>query len=156
MQLELDSAKAIHSQQLRHKDEKIEDMGRNHLMEVCVGIGAVPSVWPVGWGGGGSGGAEGKTKVYFSCTCCFKTSPEDVFWVWVCGCLGLGGQISPPPPLWLLEAPVRKMIPQRHTPSALKSVLEAANPRMDSEGASGCPWSAARATARLRDGRPPE
>ena len=26
---------------------------------------------------------------------------------------------------------------------------------MDSEGASGCTWSTARATARLRDGRPP-
>ena len=34
-----------------------------------------------------------------------------------------------------------------HTPSALKSVLESANPRMDSEDASGCPWSTARATA---------
>ena len=32
-------------------------------------------------------------------------------------------------------------------PPALKSVLESANPRMDSEGASGCPWSTARATA---------
>ena len=41
-------------------------------------------------------------------------------------------------------------------PSAHKSVLESANPRMDSECASGCPWSRARATARLRDGRPPE
>ena len=69
----------------------------------------------------------------------------------------------PPPPrkkgknhLWLLEGPVRKMIPQMHTPSAHKSVLESANPRTDSEGASGCTWSTARATARLRDGRPPE
>ena len=26
-------------------------------------------------------------------------------------------------------------------PSALKLALESANPRMDSEGASGCPWS---------------
>ena len=34
--------------------------------------------------------------------------------------------------------------------------LESANPRMDSECASGCTWSTARATARLRDGRPPE
>ena len=32
-------------------------------------------------------------------------------------------------------------------PSALKSVLESANPRMDSECASGCTWSTARATA---------
>ena len=32
-------------------------------------------------------------------------------------------------------------------PGALKSVLESANPRMDSEGASGCTWSTARATA---------
>ena len=44
--------------------------------------------------------------------------------------------------LWLLEAPVRNMILQMH-----KSVLESANPRMDSECASGCPWSTARATA---------
>ena len=41
-------------------------------------------------------------------------------------------------------------------PNALKSVLESANPRMDSDCASGCPWSTARATARLWDGRPPE
>ena len=40
--------------------------------------------------------------------------------------------------------------------SAHKSVLASANPRMDSGCASGCPWSTARATARLRDGRPPE
>ena len=46
------------------------------------------------------------------------------------------------------------MILQMHT-SALKSVQESANPRMDSECASGCTWSTARATARLRDGRPP-
>ena len=44
-------------------------------------------------------------------------------------------------------------IPDSHTPppcahtSAHKSVLESANPRMDSEGASGCTWSTARATA---------
>ena len=36
--------------------------------------------------------------------------------------------------------------PNTH-PSARKSVLESANPRMDSEGASGCAWSTARATA---------
>ena len=56
--------------------------------------------------------------------------------------------------LWLFEAPV--MILQTHTHGAHKSVPESANPRLDSEGASGCPWSTARATARLRDGRPPE
>ena len=49
--------------------------------------------------------------------------------------------------LWLLEAPVRNIIPRMHTPSALKSVLESANPRTDSGCASGCPWSTARATA---------
>ena len=32
-------------------------------------------------------------------------------------------------------------------PTALKSVVESANPRMDSECASGCTWSTARATA---------
>ena len=47
-------------------------------------------------------------------------------------------QRPPPPP--------RTMILQMHTP-ALKSVLESANPRMDSGCASGCPWSTARATA---------
>ena len=36
---------------------------------------------------------------------------------------------------------------QMHTPSAHKSVLESATPRMDSECACGCPWSTARATA---------
>ena len=35
--------------------------------------------------------------------------------------------------------------------SAHKSVLESAKPRMDSEGASGCTWSTAWATARLHD-----
>ena len=40
------------------------------------------------------------------------------------------GRSAPPPP-----------------PHAHKSVLEPANPRMDSECASGCPWSTARATA---------
>ena len=49
-------------------------------------------------------------------------------------------QQSPPPP-------VRNMIPQMHTPSALKSVLESANSRMDSGCASGRTWSPARATA---------
>ena len=53
-------------------------------------------------------------------------------------------QLPPPPPP---EAPVRNMILQMHTPSAHKSVLGSANPRMDSECASGCPWSPARATA---------
>ena len=43
--------------------------------------------------------------------------------------------LRPPPP------------PPPQHPSALKSVLESANPRMDLEGASGCPWSTARATA---------
>ena len=39
-------------------------------------------------------------------------------------------------------------------PSAHKSVLESANPRMDSECASGCTWSTAQATAPLWDSRP--
>ena len=47
------------------------------------------------------------------------------------------GVAPPPPPLPLADA----------HPSTLKSALESANPRMDSEGASGCPWSTARATA---------
>ena len=49
---------------------------------------------------------------------------------------------TPPPP------------PAMHTPSEHKSVLESADPRVDSKGASGCTWSTARATARLRDGTP--
>ena len=42
-------------------------------------------------------------------------------------------QVSPPPP-----------------------PTQTGKPRMDSECASGCPWSTARATARLQDSRPPE
>ena len=45
----------------------------------------------------------------------------------------------------VLDAPVR--LPADAHPSALKSVLESANPRTDSEGAPGCTWSTARATA---------
>ena len=56
---------------------------------------------------------------------------------------------NPPPPC-------QENYPADAHPSAHKSVLESANPRMDSECASGCTWSTARATARLRDGRPPE
>ena len=43
--------------------------------------------------------------------------------------------------------PPRSPPPPPPHPSALKSVLESANPHVDSEGASGCPWSPARATA---------
>ena len=53
-----------------------------------------------------------------------------------------------PPLLWPLLSP-------NLSPPPVKSVLESANPRMDSDCASACPWSTARATARLRDGRPP-
>ena len=42
--------------------------------------------------------------------------------------------------------PLRKIILQMHTP-AHKSVLDSAKSRMDSECASGCTWSTARATA---------
>ena len=55
-----------------------------------------------------------------------------------------------------VRSPCQENYPADAHPSALKSVLESANPRMDSECASGCTWSTARATARLRDGRPPE
>ena len=50
---------------------------------------------------------------------------------------------------------VHKLLPPP-PPPAHKSVLESANPPLDSEGASGCTWSTARATERLWDGRPPE
>ena len=60
----------------------------------------------------------------------------------------------PPPPL--VRSPCQENYPADAHPSVLKSVLESANPRMDSECASGCTWSTARATARLRDSRPPE
>ena len=46
---------------------------------------------------------------------------------------------QPPPPSHVRPADAH--------PSAHKSVLESANPRIDSEGASGCPWSTARTTA---------
>ena len=62
----------------------------------------------------------------------------------------------PPPPRAPVRSPRQEHDPADAHPSAHKSVLESANPRMDSEGASRCPWSTARATARLRDGRPPE
>ena len=67
----------------------------------------------------------------------------------VCQKSVVGGSLKPP-------APCQDNYPADAHPSAHKSVLESANPRMDSECASGCPWSTARATARLRDRRPPE
>ena len=54
----------------------------------------------------------------------------------------------------VVRSPCQKNCPADAHPSALESVLESANPRMDSECASGCTWSTARATARLWDGRP--
>ena len=62
--------------------------------------------------------------------------------------------LQPAPPLWL-EA-VRKMILQMHPPpppSAHKSVLGSAKPRMDSECASGSPWSTAWAIASFSLGK---
>ena len=44
----------------------------------------------------------------------------------------------------VVRSPCQERYPADAHPSALKSVLELANPRMDSEGASGCPWSTAR------------
>ena len=75
---------------------------------------------------------------------------------------------APPPPntgegkekretiIVVIRSPCQENYPADAHPRALKSVLESANPRMDSECASGCPWSTARATARLWGGRPPE
>ena len=51
---------------------------------------------------------------------------------------------TPPPPI---RTPCQENYPADAHPSAHKSVLESANPRMDSECASGCSWSPARATA---------
>ena len=45
------------------------------------------------------------------------------------------------------QRPCQENYPTDAHPSAHKSLLESANPRKDSEGASGCPWSTARATA---------
>ena len=56
----------------------------------------------------------------------------------------------------VVRSPCQENYPADAHPSAHKSVLESANPRMDLECASGCTWSTARATARLRDSRPPE
>ena len=47
----------------------------------------------------------------------------------------------------VVRSPCQENYPAEAHPSALKSVLESANPRMDSEGASGCTGSTARATA---------
>ena len=54
----------------------------------------------------------------------------------------------------VVRSPCQENHPADAHPSALKSVLESANPRMDSECASGCAWSTAQATARLQDSRP--
>ena len=54
----------------------------------------------------------------------------------------------------VVRSPCQENYPADAHPSALKSVLESANPRMDSECASGCTWSTARATACLRDSQP--
>ena len=47
----------------------------------------------------------------------------------------------------VVGSPRQERDPADAHPGAYKSVLESANPRMDSECASGCPWSTARATA---------
>ena len=65
-----------------------------------------------------------------------------IFLMWVGGGGGAGQGPKQPPPL-----PCQEHDPADAHPSAHKSVLESANPRMDSECASGCPWSTARATA---------
>ena len=54
----------------------------------------------------------------------------------------------------VVRSPCQENYPADAHPSAHKSGLESANPRMDSECASGCTWSTAWATARLWDGRP--
>ena len=73
---------------------------------------------------------------------------------------GVAANPQPPPPpaegeqgkekweriIVFVRSPCQENDPADAHPSALKSVLESANPRMDSEGASGCPWSMARAT----------
>ena len=81
-------------------------------------------------------------------------------------CLTGGPQVltlPPPPPrekreriIVVVRSPCQENDPADAHPSAHKSVLESANPRMYSEGVSGFTGSTARATARLRDGRPPE
>ena len=48
--------------------------------------------------------------------------------------------------------PLRKIILQMHTPAQVSAGV--GKPSMDLECASGCTWSTARATARLRDSRP--
>ena len=49
-----------------------------------------------------------------------------------------------------------RTIHQGDTPPAPRTQPRPPNPCMESEGASGCPWSTARATARLLNSRPPE
>ena len=66
------------------------------------------------------------------------------------------GEKPPPLPFVHVRSPCRENDPADAHPRAHKSVLESANPGMDSECASGCPWSTARATARLWDSRPTE
>ena len=51
----------------------------------------------------------------------------------------------------VVRSPCEEYDPADAHTSAHKSVLESANPRMDSGCASGCTWSTARATARLWD-----
>ena len=54
-----------------------------------------------------------------------------------------------------LEAPIRTIIPQMHTPARTSQCWSRQTPAWTSlECASGCTWPTARATARLRDGRP--
>ena len=57
--------------------------------------------------------------------------------------------------LWVLRAPVRKMILQIPHPRRAQVSAGVSKLGMDSECASGCTWSTARAPARLRDSRPP-
>ena len=96
-----------------------------------------------------------------SCSCCSPAGSRSVGW---CGARGMGRRkargsqiLPPPPPRDALEraggppppprSPCQENDPADAHSSAHKSVLGSANLRMDSEGASGCPWSMARAAA---------
>ena len=88
--------------------------------------------------------------------------PWGAFWLLAGGPLGRGwggGRGSSHPGTRGVAPPCGSPCQENHPadahPSAHKSVRESANPRMASECASGCTWSTARATARLRDSRPP-
>ena len=118
---------------------------------LAVGQRTLCSVAPGGGGRGRRAGRCSREVVFLPKGVASRGEPQRLS-----TCDGGGGELRDNTFSFRTAAAFCNGQPPPPPPSAHKSVLESANPRMDSECASGCPWSMARATARLRDSPPPE